>query len=134
MRPERLYRPPGAPSASPAIADKAEKKKGTGMRAQRLARESGRTGRKNVRARLHGRMSTGALADWQEVPRPRTGRRPRGFLSRERNGGGAFRQLRLVVRLDMDGDAHARDRGLKRILDPVADHMAFADAHAGVDD
>src|SRR5688572_5291400 len=52
--PVRHDRPPGAPSASPAIADKAEKQESRGKRAQGLARESGRTGDDDGLARLHG--------------------------------------------------------------------------------
>lgn len=37
-------RPPDAPSTSPAVAAKAEKKQGVAKRAQRLAGEAGRTG------------------------------------------------------------------------------------------
>ena len=50
----RLDRPPGAPSASPAIADKAEKQQSRRQRAQGLGRESGLTGLGCGRARGHG--------------------------------------------------------------------------------
>lgn len=47
------YRPPGAPSANPAIADKAEKQQGRGERAQRLAGKTGRTGYGRCGAHIH---------------------------------------------------------------------------------
>src|SRR5688572_15480554 len=50
--PQAADRPPGAPSASPAIADKAEKQQRGGEGAHGLARESGAEGT-NVRARRH---------------------------------------------------------------------------------
>ena len=50
-------RPPGAPSAGPAIADKAEKQQRRGKRAQGLGGQGGRAGFRELRARVAWRLS-----------------------------------------------------------------------------
>src|SRR6185312_9297886 len=57
----RQFRPPDAPSASPAIADKAEEKQRCRKRARGLGREGGRTGDGLVRTRGHAGCNTGAV-------------------------------------------------------------------------
>src|SRR6187402_1318109 len=52
----RHDRPPGAPSADPAIADKAEKQQSRGERAKGLSRESGLAGLDYGLARGHGAL------------------------------------------------------------------------------
>jgi len=56
--PVRVSRPPGAPSANPAIADKAKKEQSRGQRAHDLDREGGRTGCELADACRHGRVDT----------------------------------------------------------------------------
>ena len=61
-------RPPGAPSAGPAIADKAEKQQRRSKRAHGRAGQDGGARFRGLRTHLHGRLDTGA-------PMPR---QPRG--------------------------------------------------------
>ena len=63
--PAAARRPPGAPSASPAIAAKAEKEKRGEERAHGLARKSGRTCRVRGAALGHERFNRRCRAGWQ---------------------------------------------------------------------
>src|SRR5688572_15245735 len=72
-------------------------------------------------------------AQYRENPEP-PAKAPKSLRSRERNRARPQRQLGFVVWLDMDGDAHAWDLGLQRLLDAVADDVALAHRHVAVDD
>src|SRR5690606_19170770 len=69
----RRYRPPDAPSASPAIAAKAEKKKRGEERAHGLAREGGAGAEECVAANGHARLIDDDGRDGKRRPATRCG-------------------------------------------------------------